>query len=93
MQWEPGAIVARAAPSFLRFGSLEIAKANRNKKLFNAIIDYLMEHFYPELKGISDRTQQLVSLLRLISDRTALMIAHWQSLGFTHGVELLTRVM
>ncbi|KAL5223910.1 hypothetical protein ABZP36_010549 [Zizania latifolia] len=51
---EPGAIVCRVAPSFLRFGSYQI-HATRDKedlKIVRQLADYTIHHHYPHLENI-----------------------------------------
>lgn len=49
---EPGAVVCRVAPSFLRFGSIEWAAANDKNSLMEQYIDYTIRYFYPELQSL-----------------------------------------
>lgn len=46
---EPGAVVCRVAPSFLRFGSFEILAAQRDRDLLRSLADYTIAHHFPEL--------------------------------------------
>ncbi|KAF0904595.1 hypothetical protein E2562_035852 [Oryza meyeriana var. granulata] len=51
---EPGAIVCRVAPSFLRFGSYQI-HATRDKEdleIVRRLADYTIRHHYPHLENI-----------------------------------------
>jgi uncharacterized protein YdiU (UPF0061 family) len=81
---EPGAIVCRVAPSFLRFGNFEILTAYEEYSLLGQLTDYLVANFYPDLNlGDPDVYGQL---LDEICRRTAHMIVHWQRVGFVHGV-------
>ncbi|CAI9106638.1 OLC1v1005841C1 [Oldenlandia corymbosa var. corymbosa] len=49
---EPGAIVCRVAPSFLRFGSYQIhaSRANENLDIVRTLADYTIRHHYPHLE-------------------------------------------
>jgi uncharacterized protein YdiU (UPF0061 family) len=81
---EPGAIVCRVSPSFLRFGNFEIMAAQNNPALLEQLVDFTIERDFPELPGtgIERRTHWFHS----VCERTALMVAHWMRVGFVHGV-------
>lgn len=52
---EPGAVVCRVAPSFLRFGSYQI-HASRGKEdlgLVRTLADYTIRHHFPHLENLS----------------------------------------
>ncbi|MCX6108122.1 MAG: YdiU family protein [Proteobacteria bacterium] len=81
---EPGAVVCRVAPTFLRFGNFEILAASGELELLRRLIDYTIVTYFPELGPPSPATYG-----RWFSDvcsRTAVMVAHWQRIGFVHGV-------
>lgn len=78
---EPGAIVCRVAPSFLRFGNFQILAAHGEHALLKALVDSLIEDHYPEIAP-----GDYGKLLDEIARRTAVMIAHWMRVGFVHGV-------
>lgn len=82
---EPGAVVCRVAPSFVRFGTfqLPVERGADDLRLVRLTADYVIRHHYPHLAGSS---QQYLSLLREVSERTALLVAAWNTLGFVHGV-------
>ena len=80
---ETSAVVIRMAPSFVRFGSFE-HWAHRDKlEQLKLLADYVIERFYPQLKT---EAQPYQALLKEVTRRTAHMIAHWQAVGFMHGV-------
>ncbi|GGF26873.1 protein adenylyltransferase SelO [Hymenobacter cavernae] len=81
---EPGAIVARVAPTFIRFGNFQIMAALGEKDNLRAIADYTIRHHYPELGEPAPAVY--VRWFEEICRRTAVMIAHWMSVGFVHGV-------
>ncbi len=80
---EPGAIVLRAAPSFLRFGHFEYFHYNGYSGRLAELLDYALGHDYPELREAED---PVAALLEAVIARTARMIADWQAVGFCHGV-------
>ena len=75
---EPESITARVFPTNLRFGHFEMAYHFGKKAELSALIEYTLEHFF------SGHTSE--SMLAEILDRTARMVALWQSVGFCHGV-------
>jgi serine/tyrosine/threonine adenylyltransferase len=91
-QREPGAVVCRVAPSFVRFGSFELFAARDDLETLQRLIDYVIRTDFPELVGESrDDSTPLVTEVRSrwfreICCRTAVMIAHWMRVGFVHGV-------
>jgi uncharacterized protein YdiU (UPF0061 family) len=81
---EPGAVVCRVAPSFLRFGNFEIASAHEEHGVLRDLALLLIEDHYPELdRGDAD---VFGKLLDEIARRTAVTVAHWMRVGFVHGV-------
>jgi uncharacterized protein YdiU (UPF0061 family) len=81
---EPGAIVCRVAPSFLRFGNFELPSARGDVPLLRTLADFTLRHFFKDL-GPPGR-EAYAGLLHEVAARTARLIAHWQAVGFVHGV-------
>jgi uncharacterized protein YdiU (UPF0061 family) len=81
---EPGAIVCRVAPNFLRFGNYELPASRGETVLLRQLVDFTLEHFFPEI-GTRDK-QGYAAFLVEVAQRTARLIAHWQAVGFVHGV-------
>ena len=81
---EPGAVVARVAPSFVRFGSFQILLAHGEIDNLRALADYVIRHHYPELGAPSPAVY--ARWFTEICRRTAVLVAHWQTVGFVHGV-------
>ncbi len=81
---EPGAIVCRVAPTFVRFGNFQMMAAAGELDNLRALADYVITHFYPELGTPS--AEVYVKWYAEICRRTAIMVAHWMSVGFVHGV-------
>lgn len=84
---ETAAVVTRVAPSFVRFGHFEHFSARNQTAQLTALADHVIDHFYPACR---DDTQfggnAYAALLQAVSERTATMVAHWQAVGFCHGV-------
>lgn len=81
---EPGAVVCRVAPSFVRFGNFELLAARGDRELLQRLVDYSIVTDYPALGAPSQDTR--LAWLTEIAERTATMIAHWMRVGFVHGV-------
>lgn len=81
---EPGAVVARVAPSFLRFGSYQIHASRNDLETLKSLTSYTLEHHFPELGPLSK--DSVLALLREVAERTARLMAHWMRVGFVHGV-------
>ena len=86
---EPGAVVCRVAPSFLRLGNFEIFASRQDHDNLKRLADYALEHHFPELWRQSNgepTASTYVDWLAEICRRTAEMVVHWQRVGFVHGV-------
>jgi uncharacterized protein YdiU (UPF0061 family) len=83
-QVEPGAIVCRVAPSFIRFGNFELPASRGETGLLAQLVDFTIARDYPELQG--DAQEKRGQWFMEICRRTAVMIAHWMRVGFVHGV-------
>ncbi len=80
---ETAAVVTRLAPTFVRFGSFEYWYHRRDVEAVRTLADFVIDHFYPECGVGEDRYPQF---LRAVVQRTANLMAQWQSVGFMHGV-------
>ncbi|MBN8483065.1 MAG: YdiU family protein, partial [Xanthomonadales bacterium] len=81
---EPGAIVCRVAPSFIRFGHFELPSARGDVDLLRAFADFTIRHHYPHIGG--DGETRLGDWFGEVCERTALLVAAWMRVGFVHGV-------
>jgi uncharacterized protein YdiU (UPF0061 family) len=92
-QMEPGAIVCRVAPCFVRFGNFELPTSRGDTALLAQLVDFTIRRDFPELKRGSDTRNDAVSDPHIraewfgqVCERTARMVAHWMRVGFVHGV-------
>ncbi|GAB2943912.1 YdiU family protein [Hymenobacter coalescens] len=83
-QPEPGAVVARVAPTFVRFGNFQLFAAAGEIDNLRALADYVIRRYYPELGAPS--AEVYLRWFAEVCRRTAVMIAHWMTVGFVHGV-------
>jgi uncharacterized protein YdiU (UPF0061 family) len=81
---EPGAIVCRVAPSFIRFGNFELPTSRGDATLLNRLIDFTIARDFPELNGEGEQLR--ADWFAQVCERTAVMVAHWMRVGFVHGV-------
>lgn len=92
-QVENAAIVLRTAPTFIRFGSFEHWQGKPD--LMAKLLRYSIARFFPHLSPVQrwQDYEQVVLDVDLVKrwfselvHSTARMVAHWQVLGFCHGV-------
>ena len=81
---ELGAIVCRVAPSFTRFGSVQIFASRREIDLLQTFVDYTIRTDFPHLGPPSKEVY--LQWFEEVCERTITMIVHWQRVGFVHGV-------
>ena len=81
-EYEPGAIVMRVAPTFIRFGNFEIFTSKNEIENLKKLTDYTIDRFYPHISG----EDKVLSWLKEVVERTATMVVEWLRVGFVHGV-------
>lgn len=80
---ETGAMVLRVADSHIRFGHFEwLAHSNQHDQL-KLFADYTINRHFPTLNDTHDK---YVQFFQEVVRRTAKLMAHWQLVGFAHGV-------
>ena len=94
---EKCAVVLRVAPTFMRFGSFEIflkrdpqtqrqgPSYGLEAEMMPAMLDYVIDNFYPEITQ-KNPVLRVNEFLDILTKRTAELAAHWQTVGFCHGV-------
>jgi len=82
--YEPGAVVCRVAPSFLRFGSYEIHAARDDRDTLQRLVRFTLERYYPQYLA-GDRFD-VAGFFAEVAQRTAWLVAEWMRVGFVHGV-------
>lgn len=75
---EPGAVVCRVAPSFVRLGNFQILAVNNEVDALKRLVDYVIRHHYAG--------HSYASWYHEVCRRTALLMVDWMRLGFVHGV-------
>ena len=80
---EAAAVLSRTAPCFVRFGHFEFHAHHGTPAQLAALADHVIEHHFAHLGQQRDRH---AAWLAEVIERTAALFAHWQTLGFCHGV-------
>ncbi len=83
-EYEPGAIVCRVAPSFIRFGNFQIHMARKEYDILKKLADYTIEYYFPNIT--SPGKDKYIEFFKSVTDKTVDLIIHWQRVGFVHGV-------
>lgn len=88
---EPGAVVCRVAPNFIRFGHFQLCAMKGEVALLGELIDYTIETSFPEYHlQLQDadvsREAVYISWFRRVCELTADMVVHWMRVGYVHGV-------
>lgn len=81
---EPGAVVCRVAPSFIRFGNFQIHAARGELELLRKLTDYTINTHFPHLGKPSPDVY--LAWFEEVCRTTAELMVHWQRVGFVHGV-------
>jgi uncharacterized protein YdiU (UPF0061 family) len=81
---EPGAVVCRVAPSFVRFGNFEIHAARNELDGLRRLADHTIAHHFPHLGEPS--AEVYVEWFAEVVQRTAALMVEWMRVGFVHGV-------
>lgn len=83
---EPGAIVCRVAPSFLRFGNFELPASRSDVELLRRLVRHTVDAHFPALAGRPLDDEHLGAWIADVATRTAHMVLGWMRVGFVHGV-------
>jgi len=81
---EPGAVVCRVAPSFIRFGHFQVFAARGELDLLRQLVDHTISTHFPHLGKPSPDVY--LAWFEEVCRTSAEMIVHWQRVGFVHGV-------
>ena len=81
---EPGAVVCRVAPSFLRLGNYQILAARNEIDNLKKLVDFTITNFFSHLGPPSKEVYG--AWVKEVCERTAHTIVDWMRVGFVHGV-------
>ena len=91
-------IISRIAPTFIRFGSFEIFKTRDSQTgrqgpslgrqdIKQQLVEYCISTFFPEIHAKeASLLEKTRDFFREVVRSTALLVSHWQAVGFCHGV-------
>lgn len=82
-QIETGAIISRVAKSHIRFGHFELFASRAQFAQVKILADFVIDNYH---KNIKNNDNKYLIFLEQIVKNTAIMIAKWQAVGFSHGV-------
>lgn len=81
---EPGAIVCRVSPSFIRFGNFEIFTSRGEINILKQLVDYTIR---TDFSHLGEPSPEIYSRwFEEVCRTTADLIVHWMRVGFVHGV-------
>ncbi|PSV27379.1 YdiU family protein [Photobacterium sp. GB-56] len=80
---EFGATLLRISESHIRFGHFEYLFYTQQHDQLRLLADYVIQHHFPECQQVE---KPYAALFEQVCENTAKMIAHWQAVGFAHGV-------
>lgn len=81
-EYEPGAIVMRVAPTFLRFGNYEMLRARNEIDNLRNLVEWTIARYYPHIQD----EDKILRWYQEIAERTASLMVEWLRVGFVHGV-------
>ena len=81
---EPGAVVCRVAPSFIRFGNFELPASRGEVEVLEKLVDFTIRRDFPEIQGSGAGLRE--EWFGQVCERSAELVAHWMRVGFVHGV-------
>ncbi|MDA1094701.1 MAG: YdiU family protein [Acidobacteria bacterium] len=79
----PGAVLVRVAQSHLRVGTFQFFAGRNDRDALRTLADYALARHDPDAV---DQDHPYVAFFRGVVERQATLMAHWQRLGFIHGV-------
>ncbi len=87
---EPGAVVCRVAPSFVRFGNFEIFASRGDIGTLRTLTDFVISTDFPDLAAdtgsAASSPERYAQFFDEVVRRTADMVCEWLRVGFVHGV-------
>jgi uncharacterized protein YdiU (UPF0061 family) len=76
-------VLTRLSHSHVRFGTFQRHAFFERPDSIGALVDHVIETYYPELEGANDRPS---ALFAAVVERSATLAARWMAAGFVHGV-------
>ena len=82
---EPGAVVCRVAPSFVRFGNFQIFASRGEIETLRTLADFVIDADFAHLAA-EEAPDRYVRFFDEVVRATADMVCEWLRVGFVHGV-------
>jgi len=79
----PGGVFTRIAASHIRVGTFQYFYARNDVEGLQTLANYTIDRHFPDARN-SD--EPYIELLNRVIEAQAILIPHWMSLGFIHGV-------
>ena len=84
---EPGAVVCRVSPSFVRFGHFQMLTARNEIELLRRFTDFVIQRDFSHLPDAQNPTRDTyLAWFNEVTERTMTLMVHWMRVGFVHGV-------
>ena len=86
---EPGAVVCRVAPSFLRLGSYQLFPTRGDLDNLRALVEWTIRTHFPHLDAPAEGplpNEILTEWVAEVTRTTADLMVEWMRVGFVHGV-------
>ncbi|GGD07802.1 protein adenylyltransferase SelO [Halopseudomonas salina] len=80
---QPGGVLTRICSSHIRIGTFQYFAGMDDIEAVQILADHVITRHYPEA---AEAERPYVALLQAVIASQATLIAHWQQLGFIHGV-------
>lgn len=80
---QPGGVLTRVAKSHIRIGTFQFFAARKDDEALQLLADHVIARHYPDAAKMPNPTH---AMLDAAIKAQAKLVAHWQSLGFIHGV-------
>ncbi len=86
-RFESVAMLTRVTPSHIRFGTFERYYFNKDVPALKILTDHVIQHYFPHCLGNdTDGNNDYGQFFLDVVIKTAQLIAHWQQVGFVHGM-------
>src|SRR5271154_5032902 len=79
----PGAVLTRVASSHIRVGTFQYFAARGDQEAVERLSAYIIDRHFPEAR---DSERPSLTLLQIVVERQAWLVARWMHVGFIHGV-------
>jgi uncharacterized protein YdiU (UPF0061 family) len=85
---EPGAVVCRVAPSFIRFGNFQIFASRQEIDELRQLADFTIGHYFADLAAEHEPGSNGLyeAFFDRVCETTRATVLGWMRVGFVHGV-------